>query len=152
MIMQAALALAICSLVVEGVIVWYLPAVHRFYNSSDKGMLLNVFSSVALSYVLGIMFGAGGLITMMGAIMSTAASALGFHKLTYLMKENLPEIQSGWHQITGKVSSAGKDLLGFIQFLLAIPIRIGRAYNWCVLRTRQVKTFSTSLKKGISTS
>ena len=150
MIIDAAIMLAICSLVVEAVIVWAIPPLHRFYMNSKLGMLVNVLASVGLSIALGKAFGADGLIVMMGGIISTAASALGFHRLTYLAKDNWTEIVRGWNQIKGQTIRLAHSMVNFVKFLLAIPIAIGRAYGWTVTKTEQVKTFTSSLRKGLT--
>lgn len=152
MIFSAGIVLAIASLAVEGVIVWYIPRLHNYYISTNFGAILNIFNSVMLSIVLGKAFGATGLAVMLGAMVSTAASALGFHRMTYLAKQHAPEIARGWDQIKGQLTRLAKNLTNFVRFCLAIPIAIGRMYGWTVRTITQAKTFGSQMRKGLTRS
>jgi uncharacterized paraquat-inducible protein A len=66
-----AVVLAIVSFALELMIVFKLPGLRRAVQDS---LFVNLFFSLGLSFILGMMFGANGLVVMTAALLSTAGS------------------------------------------------------------------------------
>jgi len=75
-----ALMLAIMSAAFELMIAAQIPAIRRW---SHKSKLFNLVNSMVLSYIIGIMFGAQGLIVMFAGVMSTFLTIPGYAMLAW---------------------------------------------------------------------
>ncbi len=75
-----ALMLAIMSAAFELMIAAQIPVIRRW---SHKSKLFNLVNSMVLSYIIGIMFGAQGLIVMFAGVMSTFLTIPGYAMLAW---------------------------------------------------------------------
>lgn len=111
--------LAIASAVVELTFASKFPAWRR---AAKKNKAVNLGISIALSFVLGIMFGAAGLIAMAAAIISTVIAVPGYAVLEWAYDS--PEAQAkGGNLIkyySDKAKIVTKDTLHLIYKILRI--------------------------------
>jgi hypothetical protein len=75
-----AFMLAIMSAAFELMIASQVPLWHKW---SHKSKLFNLMNSMVLSYIIGIMFGAQGLIVMFAGVMSTFLTIPGYSMLAW---------------------------------------------------------------------
>lgn len=87
-----AIILAVASTAIELMIAAKIPAWRR---NAHKFKLFNLAMSVILSFVIGIMFGAAGLIAMTAAIMSTIMSIPGYSFLHWMYDSPQAQARGG---------------------------------------------------------
>lgn len=111
--------LAIASAVVELTFASKFPAWRR---AAKKNKAVNLGISIALSFVLGIMFGAAGLIAMSAAIISTVIAVPGYAFLEWAYDS--PQAQAkGGNQVkyySDKTKTVISDLTRLIYKILRI--------------------------------
>jgi hypothetical protein len=83
-----AVASAIMEIAIAHNLTWYR-------KLATKSIVFNLIGSMLLSYTIGIMFGAGGLIAMMGGIMSTVLTLPYYLGFAYMEshKQQVAEIR-----------------------------------------------------------
>ena len=123
-----AVLLAIVSTLFELMIAAKVPVWRRL---SAKSLLFNLGNSILLSYVIGVAFGAAGLISMTAGILSTMFSVPGYKFLEWMYdspqaKEHggnqLQYVVDRWRQV---LVDFGTVIYRFLRFITA-PIWIWR--------------------------
>lgn len=76
--------IAVCSLIIEFIIMSKFPRLRRAVSSNS---LINLASSLGISFILGSMFGAAGMIVMVGAMLATAIS-IPVYRVMYPRSKN----------------------------------------------------------------
>ena len=113
-----AFILAFASAAFEIGIAEKIPAYRRL---AGKYMLVNLAGSVALSYTMGMLFGAGGLIAMTAGIMSTIMN-IPYYKGRFYYDNNSESIHKG----LGAFRDLGKMVVKFV-VVITWPVRFCRA-------------------------
>jgi hypothetical protein len=134
------LILAVTSTLLELMIAAKIPAWRRL---SAKSPLFNLLNSLFISFIMGIAFGAAGLIAMGAGVISTVLSVPGYQFLHWNYDSEMAKRNGGsmWKYTTTKWSTTVKDFFQLIYKILRIitaPIWITRAalikYNAYKLR------------------
>lgn len=139
--------LAFASAVVELTLASKFPA---WRKAAKRNKAINMIISIALSFVLGIMFGAAGLIAMAAAMISTAISIPGYAVLEWAYDS--PEAQKHGGNLfkyyTQRWKIALTDLVNLTYKIIKIitaPIWITRAIIEKVIHyTNKVKSYRMS--------
>jgi len=139
MLFSMMIALALASTVVEMMFAARIPA---WRKNAHKYKWVNMTLSILLSFILGIMFGAAGLITLGAAMISTVLSIPGYAILhwNYDSKEAQKHGGNMIHFLRGKWIQAFKDLAKIIYGIIKIitfPIWATRA---AIQKINSIKT------------
>jgi hypothetical protein len=123
-----AILLAVISTLFELMIAAKIPVWRR---ASARSLLFNLCNSILLSYVIGITFGATGLISMTAGILSTMLSIPGYKFLEWMYDSpqakqhggnQLQYVVDKWRQV---LVDFGNVIYRFLRFITA-PIWIWR--------------------------
>lgn len=121
MLLTTAILLAISSIIFEIGIAHRIPAYRKL---ASKNMVVNLTTSIGLSYILGMLFGASGLIAMLAGMLSTVGTIpyykimAGYDSFVEKNPEAIP-----------KAKQRARDTVQTLSVLLAIftaPVRIVR--------------------------
>jgi hypothetical protein len=137
--------LALASCTIEMMLASKIPA---WRKAAKKYKIFNLFASLGLSYTIGTMFGAAGLIAMTAAIFSTILSIPGYAFLEWVYdspqaqqrggnliahhKSNFKTTYTRWKIVLGDLSTIVYKVIRIITF----PIWATRA---CILKYNQLK-------------
>lgn len=119
MLFSMMIVLAITSTILELMIAAKIPAWRRWsYNSK----LFNLINSLALSYLMGIAFGAAGLIAMGAGIISTLLSYPGYKFLYWMYDSPMAKKHGGnmFEYTKKKWMTAFKDLFQVIYTVIKV--------------------------------
>lgn len=128
MLLTMMIMLAIASTVVELMFAAKIPA---WRKNAHKFKWLNMVISIALSFILGIAFGAAGIIALGAAMISTVLSIPGYALLHWNYDSSQAQkaggnlIASGWKKWKQALSDLFKIIYKLIRFITA-PIWITR--------------------------
>jgi hypothetical protein len=117
MLLTMVILLALSSAFLEVKLAKALPIWHKM---SVKSQAFNLLGSIALSYVLGMLFGASGLIALMAGIVSTVITVPYYSGLRYI-EDNETKVTENV-QI---VKDAGRGIWFFVKFI-GFPFRVVR--------------------------
>lgn len=141
-----AIILAIASTAFELMIAAKIPLWRQL---SHKSLIFNLGNSMILSYLVGIMFGAAGLIAMTAGIFSTLMTIPGYKFLHWCYDSPQAQARGGnqllymhqqWIKLTAKWAQALRDLATVIYKIIrfiTFPIWFTRA---CLLKYRAFKS------------
>lgn len=135
--------LAIASSAIEMMFAAKIPALRR---AAKKYKLVNLIASLALSYILGAMFGAAGLIAMTAAIFSTILSIPGYIFLEWAYDS--PEAQKHGGNLIQYHKDRWKTVMSDF---LAIIYKVLRVITFPIWATRSLITKYRELKVRIHT-
>lgn len=130
MYLTMSLMLAFASIVLEAFLVWNIPAIHRFYTSGKAGRIANAVNSVLLSFALGTVFGAEGLVAMSAAMISTMISISGLYDGLEWVRTHMDEVtkvKQDTLDTIRKGAVATRDIVAMIYGLVQIvtwPMRM----------------------------
>lgn len=144
-------SLAIASAVVELVFASKFPAWRR---AAKRNKAINLTISIALSFILGILFGAAGLIAMSAAIISTVLVIPGYAFLAWAYDSPQAQTHGGnlikyytdkWKQVLSDFANLMYKILRIITFpIWATRIVIAKLKIWHTNVTNFKARFSTS--------
>lgn len=119
MLLTMMLILAVTSSVLELMIAAKVPAWRRL---SAKSPLFNLLNSLFISFLMGVAFGAGGLIAMGAGVISTVISVPGYKFLywNYDSEQALAHGGNMMRHIKNKWSQALKDLAKVIYSIIRV--------------------------------
>lgn len=132
MLLTMMLILAVTSTILELMIAAKIPAWRRL---SYKSKLFNLINSLVLSFLIGIAFGAAGLIAMGAGVISTLLSYPGYKFLYWMYDSPMAQKHGGnmFEYTKTKWITAFKDLMKVIYSVIKVitfPIWATRwAYN-----------------------
>lgn len=131
MLLQMVILMTIASTVVEGFIAWYLPGWRAL---TKKFRLLDILFSFFLSYILGKMFGAQGVVIAISGVASTMTSMPMYPAMDWYEK-NQSEVKVAYSKVRQTTIDCA-ILFYKLCRLITIPIRMGRwcHQQWCVVR------------------
>jgi len=136
------LMLAFSSVVLEAFLVWNIPALQRFYTSGKAGRIFNAVNSVLLSFGLGFVFGAEGLVAMSAAMISTMVSISGLYDGLNWVRTHMDEVtkvKEDTLETIRKGAVATRDIVAMIYGLVQIvtwPVRmLMKLSRWYQSRT-----------------
>jgi len=135
--------LAVASCAIEMMFAAKIPAWRKL---AKKYKIFNLIASIALSYVLGIMFGAAGLIAMTAAIFSTILSIPGYIFLEWAYDS--PQAQKHG----GNLIKYHKDRWTTVMSdLMTLIYKVIRVITFPIWATRSLITKYRELKVRINT-
>jgi len=144
-----ALILAFASTAFELMLAAKIPPLRRL---SHKNITFNLANSMVISWVVGIMFGAAGLIAMTAGILSTLMSIPGYH-LLYWMYDSPQAQANGGNQLRyqkqkiknefGKWSAAIGDLFNLIYKIIRIITFPFWFIRYCLVKYSAYKNRNT---------
>lgn len=129
MLLSMMIILAVTSTLLELMIAAKIPAWRRL---SAKSPLFNLLNSLFISFIMGIAFGAAGLVAMGAGVISTVLSVPGYQFLHWNYDSPMAKRHGGsmWKHTTKKWSGTISDFFHLIYKILRIitaPIWITRA-------------------------
>lgn len=129
MLLSMMLILAITSTLLELMLAAKIPAWRRL---SAKSPLFNLLNSLFISFIMGIAFGAAGLVAMGAGVISTVLSVPGYQFLHWNYDSAMAKRNGGsmWKYTVNKWSGTIKDFFQLIYKIMRImtaPIWITRS-------------------------
>jgi hypothetical protein len=140
-----AIILALVSFTFEMIFASKIKAWRQF---ASRYKLANLFMSLGLSYTLGTLFGAGGLIAMTAAILATLISIPGYAALDFMLDSPTANRLNGnvFGHYWQKFSSVMRDFFILIYKIMRIITFPVRAVRSVVIFTKSVFTFFSRRK------
>lgn len=128
MLLSMMIILAVTSTLLELMIAAKIPAWRRL---SAKSPLFNLLNSLFISFIMGIAFGAAGLVAMGSGVISTVLSVPGYQFLHWNYDSEMAKRNGGsmWKYTLNKWSTTIKDFFQLVYKIMRIitaPIWITR--------------------------
>lgn len=138
MLFSMMIVLAVTSTILELMIAAKIPAWRRL---SHKSKLFNLVNSLVLSYLMGIAFGAAGLIAMGAGIISTLMSYPGYKFLYWMYDSPMAEKHGGnmFEYTKKKWSTAIKDLFSVIYTVIKVITFPIWSIRWVIQKVNAVR-------------
>lgn len=115
-------------------------------KKAAHSLLVSAIGSIGLSFVLGTMFGAHGLISMIGGMMSTGMVLVGYPVLEWYI-QNQARFKEGVEKAKAAIISSKQTLIDFAMFFW----RIIRLLTWPFRAKRAVQAKFSQISNHINT-